>query len=83
MKFLLVLVVVLAGVWLWRRARVNDMASRQPPPARPQTPAQPPGPSAMVACAHCGLHLPANESLAGARGPYCSAEHRRLSEGGP
>ena len=34
MKFLLVLVVVLAGVWLWRRARVNDMASRQPPPVR-------------------------------------------------
>ena len=80
MKFLLVLVVVLAGVWLWRRNRVNDQASR-PPPAPPPTPAAPTGPSAMVACTLCGLHLPASEAVAGSQGPYCCTDHRRLREG--
>lgn len=32
----------------------------------------------MVACRHCGLHLPASDALAGPDGPYCSAEHLRL-----
>ena len=30
----------------------------------------------MVACLHCGLHLPHSEAVAGTRGPYCSAAHR-------
>ncbi len=33
----------------------------------------------MVACAHCGIHLPQSEALHGAdRRPYCSEEHRSL-----
>ena len=38
-----------------------------------------PGPQAMVACAHCGLHLPQPDAVEGEGGRhYCSAEHRRL-----
>jgi len=33
----------------------------------------------MVACAHCGVHLPEGESLRDAAAqPYCCEEHRRL-----
>ena len=32
----------------------------------------------MVACVHCGLHVPESEGLHGAGGFYCSEEHRRL-----
>lgn len=74
MKYLLVLMVVLAGVWIWRSRRV---AQRPPAPS----PRQVARPSAMVACRHCGLHLPASDAVDGPGGPYCSAEHRRLGPG--
>lgn len=80
MKFLLVLVVVLAGVWLWRRGRVKDI-TRRPPPAPPAAPAPAQVPSAMVACTLCGLHLPASDAVTGSQGPYCCNDHRRLREG--
>ncbi len=32
----------------------------------------------MVACAHCGLHVPESESVRGAGEFFCSDEHRRL-----
>lgn len=81
MKFLIVLLAVLAGVWLWRRNRdTADEAPRNPPTRPAAGPAA--GPSAMVACAHCGLHLPAAEALPGGQGEhYCSLEHRVAGEG--
>lgn len=36
----------------------------------------------MVRCAHCGIHLPASESVTGTAGrSYCSEEHHRLENG--
>ena len=72
MKLLVVLLVVLAGVWLWRRGQ------RRPPPTsgaahRPALP--------MVSCQRCGVHVPGNEVVSGRAGAYCSAAHRRESEG--
>lgn len=32
----------------------------------------------MVACAHCGLHVPESESVRGSGEFFCSDEHRRL-----
>ena len=80
MKFVIVLGVLLVGVWLWRRARRPD-EDREPPAAPPAPAAHQTTPAAMVACQHCGMHLPASDALRGARGSYCSAEHRRLAEG--
>lgn len=81
MKFLLVLGVVLFGIWLWkhnRQAAKKDLAAQ----ARPLTPpAVATPPADMVACAHCGLHLPEHEALKGPRGHYCSAAHRIAHEG--
>ncbi|GIX23070.1 MAG: hypothetical protein KatS3mg122_0301 [Caldimonas sp.] len=72
MKYLVVLVVVMALVWVLRSGRRRDAgaaASRAAGPrARPQT---------MVDCAHCGLHLPRDEAITGDDGRhYCSAAHR-------
>jgi uncharacterized protein len=67
MKYLFWLLVGLVVWWAWRR-------SRSTPPRPPEAASA--APQDMVACAHCGLHLPHNEAVAGARGQYCSAAHR-------
>lgn len=69
MKYLLLFLVLAIAYGMWRGKR------RQPPPAarpghRPQLPQD------MVACAHCGLHLPRTEALAHGGHYYCCAEHR-------
>jgi uncharacterized protein len=70
MKYLLVVAVVLLVLGLARaRRRVNSKSAR-PAAATDQ-------PEAMVRCAHCGVHLPRREALAGAApGLYCSEAHR-------
>lgn len=71
MRTLLILILVLAGIWWLRRAL-----------GRPRSDAPPKGgaaPERMVACAHCGVHVPESESVRGSSGAfYCSEEHRRL-----
>lgn len=75
LKYLLIAVVV---IWLLyspilRRAR---QLKRQQRPAAPG-PAKPPQVEDMVACAHCGVHLPASEACRDTAGrSYCSAAHR-------
>jgi uncharacterized protein len=74
MKYLLVLVVVGAVLWLMfgrdRRAGRAE-ATRQAAPAKPKTPVL------MLTCAHCSLNLPRTEALFDASGrPFCSEAHR-------
>jgi uncharacterized protein len=74
MKYLIVIVVVGAVLWsmFGRERRVSA------PPPRPAPPRLPVN---MVACAHCGVHLPQTEALFDVAGrPYCSEGHR---VGGP
>ncbi len=71
MKFLLLLVVlVAAAAWVFARQRQRKV----PPPAAA------PGKEAtteMLACAHCGVHVPRGEALLDAAGrPFCRLEHR-------
>lgn len=69
MKFVVVLIVILAVVWLARSAgrRVTQDKDTKPPlPPREE----------MVACARCGLHLPHSEALPGRGGLFCSEAHR-------
>ena len=82
MKFLLLFLVVLAGVWLWRRNRAED-AQNDAEAQAPQAPKPPPAvqaPAEMVSCSHCGLHLPAADALPGKQGHYCSADHLHRHE---
>ncbi|HET9823328.1 MAG TPA: PP0621 family protein [Burkholderiaceae bacterium] len=50
----------------------RDRSAAPPPPSPPPSP-----PEGMVACAHCGLHVPRSEALADGDDAYCSAGHRR------
>jgi uncharacterized protein len=67
-RLILLALVVLAAVWLVRRA----LREREPPPGPPGAPGD------LVACAHCGVHLPAGEARRAEGLPYCSEEHARL-----
>ncbi|MEY2685213.1 MAG: hypothetical protein RJA09_2357 [Pseudomonadota bacterium] len=80
MKYLLVLVVLVVGFWWWRHNRDAERSERAQAP-RPPAPPTNTGPSPMVTCRHCGLHLPHNEAVQGALGPYCSPNHQKLAEG--
>ncbi len=69
LKILLIVAVVLAVVWLLRRGGVvqrDDKAAR---------PGGLPPPQAIVACAHCGVHLPQRDAVALAGHVYCSGAH--------
>jgi uncharacterized protein len=71
MKYLVLLLIVLAGIW-W--LRLQRKPKTKPPAAKPT------GPQAMLACVHCGTHVPESEATPGAKGPYCSPAHRDSHE---
>ena len=74
MKYLLLFFIFMVLAFQWRQARAAKVkqAARKNAAAASAVP--------MVACAHCGLHLPAGDALTGGRGVYCSAAHRQAKE---
>jgi uncharacterized protein len=76
LKLLLMVVVLAAAAWLVLGRR-RKPPEAPPPPPRQATP--PAAPQAMVACAHCAVHLPEPEARRDAAGhAYCSDAHRLL-----
>jgi len=73
MKYLVLILVVLAVLWLVRR-------QRRVPPARPQDARETPQNEPMLACEQCGLHIPRAEALPGRGGVFCSEAHRAAYE---
>lgn len=71
MKFALILLLVLAGVWLWR--------SNRPQHQKPASKATP-KPLEMVRCSFCAVHLPLSDGVQGRKGVYCCADHLHLAE---
>jgi len=66
-------VVLVALLWLLK-GRARDEPRGGPGAAR-GTKRSPP--ASMVACAHCGVHLPQPEAILDPAGrPYCSEAHR-------
>ena len=82
MKFFVYLALFFVLVWLFRRgwgARRRVDAARED--SRPLPPE--PAPSAaeeIVACAHCGVHLPKSEAVSGAAEWFCGPAHRLAHE---
>lgn len=68
MKYLLLVLAIVALVWLIRGARRRDAPSARPERTGDVQP--------MVACHHCGVHLPAHEALPGRGGVFCGEAHR-------
>ena len=80
MKYLLVILLILVVFWLWQYERRTQKSAAKPPP--PSGPGQGGGPTEIVACSVCQVHLPRAEALIGRGGkPYCSQAHRRQAEG--
>lgn len=78
MKYVLVVLVVALVLWLLLRGRGRGGAPN--PPAKPTAPKGKAGPVEMVACAHCGVHLPQGDALLDAAGrTFCGTEHRDAS----
>lgn len=81
MKFLVLILVVLVVVMLAKaaRGRLGQRSGDELPPAPRRDAAAPEG-EVMLACAHCGLHLPRSDALPGRGGVYCSEGHRAIAE---
>jgi uncharacterized protein len=83
LKIFVFLLAVLFGVWLWRRNRLNAQKNRSqeakntPPQDAQATSALQPSP--MLACHHCGLHMPESDMFKGQAGPYCTEAHRQAA----
>ncbi len=73
MKAALVVLAVLALWWLLR----GSLRRRTQVPRRR---AKSGAPQPILACAHCGLHLPRDEALPGRGGVFCSDAHRAAFE---
>ncbi len=71
MKYLILLVMVLGGIWWIRQQRPQHKNNPKDKPTGPQT---------MVTCAHCGAHLPSSDAVAGQQAVYCSEAHRLQKE---
>jgi uncharacterized protein len=77
MKYLVLLVVLLVAIGIWRKNRAPHH-----PPGQPRARHTPALPQDMVACAHCGVHIPRGDALEQGPLAYCSAEHQRLGRAG-
>lgn len=70
MKYLVLFLVLAVLYAVWRsQNRPSTPTPRKAPPLPP--------PQDMVACRHCGLHLPRSEALTHGQRHYCCAEHQR------
>jgi uncharacterized protein len=74
MKFLLLFFIFMVLLWQWRQARQPKV--RQAARKDRGKPAV----EEMVACAQCGVHLPATDAVRGTKGHYCNAAHRQARE---
>lgn len=75
MKYLLVLVVVMVGIWVWRANRAEERSE-----SRRARPRKEPLAVDMVGCDLCGLHCPSEDVVAGRKGRYCCIQHRNQAE---
>lgn len=69
-RLLVLIVLVVLAVWLVRRAL-------RPPQQKPPSVEKP---GELIACAHCGVHLPRSEARPAGDALYCSEEHARLGK---
>ena len=71
MKYLLLIALVAGIWWVWKK-RAQRPAPR-PPRVDPDS-------ELMVACAHCGVHLPQSDSIRANGAHYCCEAHRLAAD---
>ena len=75
MKYVLVFLVIFLVAWRWRSARTAEHSEAVHKKAAAKA-----LPVDVVACAHCGVHVPLLDAIDGTRGMYCSHAHRTVAE---
>lgn len=76
MRNLLLLLLALVGIW-WVRRALNRPGGGDTPAGK-QTAERGKGvPERMVACDHCGVHVPESEGVRDGDRFFCCEEHRR------
>ena len=73
MKYLLIVVILIAAVFIWRNNRKTATTLRKAEEARAKT-------VDMLACRWCGVHIPATDAETGRNGSYCSISHQLKAE---
>ena len=68
-RLLILAIIVLAGIWLVKRALARSDGEAPRTPAATQD---------LVGCAQCGMLVPRAEARAAGDAAYCSEEHARL-----
>ncbi len=79
MKFLLLIVVIGIALWMFKtRGRKSDTPDSPVQPSASQgKKSRASAPTPMLACAHCGVHLPQADTVTDAAGrPFCTEAHR-------
>ena len=71
-RLILIVVIVVAVVWLLRRALSAPRAAGKPPGEAGEEKGEP------VGRGHCGVNLPKTEARSAGGRNYCSEEHWRL-----
>ena len=78
MKYLVVLLVVAVAVGLWRSRRRQESDREERVARHGARGGRLAAPERMVACAHCGLNLPASDAQDDGQGHwFCSRQHAR------
>lgn len=72
MKYLLWIGLFLIIYWVMRKSGNRRNRAAVPPTSR--------APEEMVACAHCGVHLPVSESIHAGGRHFCCVEHQRAAQ---
>ena len=75
MKYLVIIIVVLAVLWFASRSRSRVREDKASAPQRETAAIED-----MVTCAHCQVHLPKSEALPGRGGYFCDEAHRAAHE---
>lgn len=76
MRVLAILILVLIVGW-WASRRLERRKRRPAAPPKKAVPER------MLACDHCGVHIPESEGVRDDSGFYCCTEHRRLGHRRP
>lgn len=79
-KLLIIVLATVALVWLLKRALHGRPGAGEESPREREDRSRAKGD--LVACAHCGVNLPATEALEAAGRHYCGEAHRRAGPRG-
>jgi uncharacterized protein len=71
LKAILLLLALLLAYWVFIR---DKLVARRDHASKPDAPHV----EKMVACAHCGIHVPKGDAIAGDGRHYCCDEHRKF-----